>query len=122
VLNTTPLKYKSGSLVIRRDPVTLEKNPTSMKKYNWLRSLSIAAIIVVAPLPAMADETKQIANVVQRGSFAYVYNAKGSQFLTLSAGDGIVGFTQSTVSIRRGSFIYTYNAKGSQVSVIPAGN
>ena len=59
---------------------------------------------------------------VRRGNMIYVYNAKGSQFLTLSAGDGIVGFTQSTVSIRRGSFIYTYNAKGSQVSVIPAGN
>jgi len=40
----------------------------------------------------------------------------------LSAGDGIVGFTQSTVSIRRGNFIYTYNAKGGQVSTIPAGN
>lgn len=76
----------------------------------------------IAPVAQVkAGDEKQIANVVQRGNFAYVYDAKGSQFLTLSAGDGIAGFTQSTVSIRRGNFIYTYNTKGSQVSVIPAG-
>jgi hypothetical protein len=80
------------------------------------------ALFIAAASTTRAGEEKQIANVVQRGNFAYVYDAKGSQFLTLSAGDGIVGFTQSTVSIRRGNFIYTYNAKGSQVSTIPAGN
>ncbi len=93
-----------------------------MKKHNWLRLLSIAAILVVALLPAMADETKQIANVVQRGNFAYAYNAKGSQLFVIGAGDGIAGFTQSTVSIRRGNFIYIYNSNGGQTSVIPAGN
>jgi hypothetical protein len=93
-----------------------------MKKHNWLRLLSIAAILVAAPLPAVADETKQIANVVQRGNFAYAYNAKGSQLFVIGAGDGIVSFTQSTVSIRRGNFIYIVNNKGSQTSVIPAGN
>jgi hypothetical protein len=70
----------------------------------------------------LAGEERQIASVVQRGNFAYVYDAKGSQFLTLSAGDGVVGFTSTTVSIRRGNFIYIYNTKGSQTSVIPAGN
>lgn len=79
-------------------------------------------LFITVPAIARGDDGKQIANVVQRGNFAYVYNAKGSQFLTLSAGDGIVGFTQSTVSIRRGNFIYVYNNKGSQTSVIPAGN
>ena len=87
-----------------------------------LRLLLFIAFLGIAVMPASADEGKQIANVVQRGNFAYVYDAKGSQFLTLSAGDGIVGFTQSTVSIRRGNFIYVYNNKGSQTSVIPAGN
>lgn len=93
-----------------------------MNKHNWLRLLLIAATIVAAPLSARADETKQIANVVQRGSFAYAYNAKGSQLFVIGAGDGIVGFTQSTVSIRRGSFIYIYNEKGNQTSVIPGGS
>lgn len=100
----------------------MNTDPTPINKHNWLRLLLIAATIVAAPLSARADETRQIANVVQRGNFAYVYNAKGSQFLTLSVGDGIVGFTQSTISIRRGSFIYVYDNKGSQTSVIPAGN
>lgn len=66
-----------------------------------------------------AGEARQIANVVQRGNFAHAYDAKGLQLFTISAGDGIAGFTQSTVSIRRGNFIHTYNEKGIQVSVIP---
>ena len=89
--------------------------------YKLLRFSLCVAFFSLAVVCAYADEGKQIANVVQRGNFAYVYDAKGSQFLTLSAGDGIVGFTQSTVSIRRGNFIYVYNNKGSQTSVIPAG-
>lgn len=103
-------------------------NPYHMKtthyKYTrWSLYLSLGvAIVMFGSSPARADDGKQIANVVQRGNFAYVYDAKGSQFLTLSAGDGIVGFTPSTVSIRRGNFIYVYNNKGSQTSVIPAGN
>ena len=100
----------------------MNTNPTPMKINTLLRLLLIAAIVVAAPLPVSADETKQIANVVQRGSFAYAYNAKGSQLFVIGAGDGIVGFTQSTVSIRRGSFIYIYNEKGNQTSVIPGGN
>ena len=86
------------------------------------RFLLCIAFFSFTAVPAKAADGEQIANVVQRGNFAYVYDAKGSQFLTLSAGDGIVGFTQSTVSIRRGNFIYVYNNKGSQTSVIPAGN
>lgn len=69
--------------------------------------------------PLQASEVRQIANVVQRGNFAYAYDAKGLQLFTISAGDGITGFTQSTVSIRRGNFIHTYNEKGLQISVIP---
>lgn len=69
--------------------------------------------------PVRADEGRQVANVVQRGNFAYAYDAKGLQLFTISAGDGIAGFTQSTVSIRRGNFIHTYNEKGLQISVIP---
>lgn len=88
---------------------------------SLLRFLLCAAILSLAAIPAKADDGKQIANVVERGGFAYVYDAKGSQFLTLAAGDGVVGFTQSTVSIRRGNFIYVYNNKGSQTGVIPAG-
>lgn len=98
------------------------KNPRPKHKSFALRLLPYAALLSFAITPTKADEGKQIASVVQRGNFAYVYDAKGSQFLTLSAGDGIVGFTQSTVSIRRGNFIYIYNNKGSQTSVIPAGN
>ena len=95
-----------------------------MRRSEMHSSAVILLVVVLGAItvPVNADDRKQIANVVQRGSFAYVYDPNGSQFLTLSAGDGIVGFTQSTVSIRRGNFIYVYNNKGSQTSVIPAGN
>ena len=81
----------------------------------------VVVVLAISAAPAHADEREQIASVVQRGNFAYVYNEKGSQIFVISAGDGIVGFTQSTVSIRRGNFVYIYNNKGSQLSVIPAG-
>lgn len=70
----------------------------------------------------MAGNERQIASVVVRGGYAYVYDEKGSQFLTLAAGEGVSGYTASTVSIRRGNFIYIYNTKGSQVGTVPAGN
>jgi hypothetical protein len=61
-----------------------------------------------------------IATAVKRGSFVYVYDEKGRQILSLSAGskpeDGLTGYTSTTVSVRRGGFIYTYNEKGQQIS------
>jgi len=69
----------------------------------------------------MAANERQIASVVERGGFACAYDEKGSQFLTVAAGDGVAGYTASTVSIRRGNFIYIYNTKGSQVGTVPAG-
>jgi hypothetical protein len=47
--------------------------------------------------------------VVVRREYAHVYEEKGSQFLTLAAGDGVAGYTWSTVSIRRGNFICVFN-------------
>lgn len=64
---------------------------------------------------------RQIASVVERGGYAYVYDEKGSQLLTLSAGDGAAGYLSSTVSIRRGNHICIFNTKGSQVGTVPAG-
>lgn len=65
-----------------------------------------------------------IGNAVQRGSVVYVYDEKGRQLATLSAGvgpqDGLKGYTGTTVSIRRGTTIYTYNARGQQVAASSA--
>lgn len=61
-----------------------------------------------------------IASVVQRGAFLYVYNANGSQLSVIAAGDGMTGYTASSVSVRRGNFIYVFDPKGKQTSVIPA--
>jgi len=61
-----------------------------------------------------------IGNAVQRGSFVYVYDEKGRQLCSISAGsgpdDGLKGYTSGTVNVRRGSFIYTYDEKGRQKS------
>lgn len=65
-----------------------------------------------------------IGNAVQRGSFVYIYDEKGRQIGSVSAGsgkdDGLKGYTSTTVNIRRGSFIYTHNEKGRQISSTPA--
>lgn len=63
-----------------------------------------------------------IGSAVQRGSIVIVYDEKGRQLFTLSAGleskNGLVGYTSGNVSIRRGSVIYTYNERGQQVSTV----
>ena len=65
-----------------------------------------------------------IGNAVQRGSIVHVYDEKGRQLTTLSAGngaeDGLKGYTGATVNVRRGAFVYTYDEKGRQTSATPA--
>ena len=65
-----------------------------------------------------------IGSVIERGSSVYVYDEKGHQIAVLpggtKTGDGLRGYTGSTVSIRRGTALYTYNEKGRQMSVAPA--
>lgn len=61
-----------------------------------------------------------IGNAIQRGHFVYVYDERGRQTATIAAGsdhgDGLTGYTSSTVSIRRGSFVYTYDQRGRQIA------
>lgn len=65
-----------------------------------------------------------IANAIQRGSTVYVYNEKNQQIFVSSAGygpgDGLKGYTGSSVNIQRGRTIYTYDEKGRQTAVRPA--
>ena len=65
-----------------------------------------------------------IGNALERASFVHVYDEKGKELFTKPAGnadgDGLKGYTSTTVSIRRASFIYTFDDKGRQVSAKPA--
>lgn len=65
-----------------------------------------------------------IGNAVQKGSLVYIYDEKGKQLATVSAGsgkdDGLKGYTSTTVNVRKGSLIYTYDEKGHQKSTTTA--
>lgn len=61
-----------------------------------------------------------IANAVQRGTIVYIYDEKGRQVGTVSAGDGLHGFTSGSISIRRGTMIYIYDEKGRQTGTTSA--
>jgi hypothetical protein len=61
-----------------------------------------------------------IANAVERSGFVYVYDEKGYQLCMLPAGEGLTGYTFSTVNIKRSDFIYSYNEKGQQISFVPS--
>ena len=65
-----------------------------------------------------------IVTAVERGSFVYVYGANNQTLCTLptgsAPGDGLKGYTGTSVSIRRGSFIYIYNERGNCIQTIPA--
>ncbi len=66
-----------------------------------------------------------IASAVQRGSYVYLYDGSGRQLAAINSdslpGDGLQGYTGSTVSIRRGPYVYVYDENGRQISAIPAG-
>ena len=63
-----------------------------------------------------------IASAVRRGAFIAVYNERGIQLTLIQAGtqpgDGVIGYTSSTVSVRQGRFIVTYDERGRQLSMI----
>lgn len=44
-----------------------------------------------------------ISNVVQRGYWYWIYNGKGKKVGQVTAGDGLVGFTSETVSVKHGT-------------------
>ena len=61
-----------------------------------------------------------IGTAVQRGAWVHILDEKGRQLATVSAGDGMQGYTGSTVSIRRGAWIHTYDERGRQLSTTAA--
>ena len=62
-----------------------------------------------------------IGNAVQRADgFIYVYDEKGRQLCAISAGEGLTGYTSTTVNVKRAGFIYSYNEKGKQTGATPA--
>jgi hypothetical protein len=67
-----------------------------------------------------------IGNAVERGSWIYIYDEKGHQLAIVPGGtcpgDGLRGYTGSTVSVKRGSFIRIYDQKGRQIGTNPAGS
>jgi hypothetical protein len=86
-----------------------------------------AALLFLAYNTALRAEpaSKVIATVVERGSGIYAYNDKGTIITTVNGGnggpkDGLVGYTQSTISVRRGGCIYVYNPNGTIISTVNA--
>jgi len=65
-----------------------------------------------------------IGNALQKGSWVHVYDDRGRQIATIGAGtgkgDGLTGYTSSTVNIKKGSWIHTYDEKGRQISTTSA--
>ena len=61
-----------------------------------------------------------IGNAVQRGGYVYVYDEKGNQIASISAGgappNGLKRYTSGTVNVQRGGWIYSYDEHGNQIS------
>lgn len=57
-----------------------------------------------------------IGNAIQKGQWVYVYDEKGHKTATISTGthpgDGLMGYTSSSVNVRAGDFIYSYDERG----------
>ena len=61
-----------------------------------------------------------IGNAIEKRSYVYVYDEKGRQLASIligsQPGDGLKGYTSTTVNVQKGSYIYTYNEHGSKIS------
>ena len=75
--------------------------------------------------PKNKNTNMAIGNAVQKGSWVYIYDEKGRQTGCVGAGspgkgDGLTGYTSSTVNVRKGSWIYSYDVKGRQTACVGA--
>jgi hypothetical protein len=65
-----------------------------------------------------------IASAVEHGAVIYIYDENGLQISSIPGssepGDGLKGYTSSTVSVKRGGIIFIYNEHGMQISSVPA--
>jgi hypothetical protein len=92
-----------------------------------MKKIIALALLLAATTPLLKADpaSKVIATVVERGSTVYAYNDKGTIITTLNRGsgpkDGLVGYTQGTISVRRGSTVYVYNPNGTIISTVNAG-
>jgi hypothetical protein len=61
-----------------------------------------------------------IGNAMEKRSFVYVYDERGRQTASIlvgsQPGDGLKGYTSTTVNVQKGSYIYTYNEHGSKIA------
>lgn len=61
-----------------------------------------------------------IGNVVERIGTIFIYDERGLITASIGAGDGLKGYTSSTVTIQRGNQIFTYDEQGRLVSSMGA--
>ena len=66
-----------------------------------------------------------ISNAVQRDSFVYIYDENGHNVATIGLdssadGDGLRGYTSSSVNIQQGSFINSYDERGNIINTVLA--
>ena len=70
----------------------------------------------------MKDKT-MIASVVEQASMIYVYDENGSKITGIPSGtqpgDGLKGYTATTISVKRGPLIYIHDEKGRVISAVP---
>lgn len=60
-----------------------------------------------------------IAAAVRMGGAVYVYGENGSQLIILPGGDGLQGYTSTTVCIKMNGQNYIYDEKGSLKAIVP---
>lgn len=60
-----------------------------------------------------------ISNVFPKGNWYWIYDEKGKKVGQVTVGDGLVGFTSETVSVKHGRQIWIFDENGHQTGAIP---
>ena len=81
-----------------------------MRGYTFIAVLRAAFILSAVRRKGYVKMA--IGSATQRGNVVYVFGDRGNQLFS-QLGE-LVGYTQSSVSIRRGNYVYIFNERGNQ--------
>ena len=61
-----------------------------------------------------------ISNVVQHGSQYWIYDERGHKIGSVATGEGLVGFTSTSVSVKHGCQIWIFDESGHRTGSVSA--
>jgi hypothetical protein len=91
-------------------------------RYDLPKRSCASAAVGCNPRRLHSDKEREmpIGTVIHKNDYLFIYDKGGRQISMVPVGVGnseLLGYTETTVSVRRGNYIYTYNEQGRQLGM-----